>query len=605
MTTAGGPTAGWLRRVYQEVSRHRHVILYGNVDDRVLLDGDYLDLPDAVRAFLTVLDFGVIGRLDAVDGFRFADDAERERFDRLVWPESAAPADIVDTEEALAALRRALGQPRVPCAFLVEFAELMVGTVASPGEDTGRHLLQLRRAMAEAAVAPTEAGSRRNTLIIAVKGLDTLPDWLHRDNPLVAAVEVTKPDHVERRAFLDGARATFHADRPLDDAEAARAATTLANLTDGMAVRDLEALAATSRLVRIPFDDARRLVTYHRFGLRSDPWEQLDMEKVRNAHKLLSERVIGQDAAVRAVTEMLVNARVGIDFTADADSASTRPRGVFFFVGPTGVGKTELAKAIAEFVFDDEAAICRFDMSEFSEEHAAERLTGAPPGYVGHQHGGVLTNRIMERPFSVLLFDEIEKANPRIFDKFLQIIDDGRLTDGQGRTAYFSHSVVIFTSNLGSGRLHEEMARTGRAEPPPYEHIRELFAGAVADHLAHDLGRPEILGRLGRGIVVFDALRRPVVEQITRKFLDQLARSAAARGLRLEFDHDGISAAVSERLAADGASLGARRIRDPILEELVRAPLTAWIAQHAPPPGTRIRIRRAPGGDCVVEEPPA
>src|SRR5262249_41854574 len=158
---------------------------------------------------------------------------------------------------------------------------------------------------------------------------------------------------------------------------------------------------------------------------------------------------------------------------------------------------------------------------------AGERLTGAPPGYIGHEAGGVLTNWMAERPFSVVLFDEIEKAHPKIFDKFLQIIDDGRLTDGQGRTVYFSHSVVIFTSNLGAGTLHELYQGRGPSAPPPgYDLVDAHFRAAVADHLTRAIGRPELLGRLGNGIVVFDILREAVVARIAAKFLDQLAASA-------------------------------------------------------------------------------
>jgi ATP-dependent Clp protease ATP-binding subunit ClpA len=279
---------------------------------------------------------------------------------------------------------------------------------------------------------------------------------------------------------------------------------------------------------------------------------------------------------------------------------------VFFFVGPTGVGKTELAKAIAELVFDDEGALRRFDMSEFSQEHSSERLTGAPPGFVGHQNGGVLTNWMMERPFSVVLFDEIEKANPKIFDKFLQIIDDGRITDGQGRTAYFSHSIVIFTSNIGASGLHNVLSEFPRDAPPGYPVIEKHFRDAVARHMAEELGRPEILGRLGSGIVVFDILRDDVVCRIVTKFLDQLVASAAARGFELVLHRRAIEQAVADAVAESGAALGARQIRSPLLEEWVRVPLNRWIIGNSPVKGTRIWVRRSAGGPpFTVEEFPA
>jgi ATP-dependent Clp protease ATP-binding subunit ClpA len=198
---------------------------------------------------------------------------------------------------------------------------------------------------------------------------------------------------------------------------------------------------------------------------------------------------------------------------------------VLFFAGPTGVGKTELAKALTHLMFRDDRAYIRFDMSEFAEEHASARLLGAPPGYVGYDAGGELTNAMRQRPFSVVLFDEIEKAHPRLLDKFLQILEDGRLTDGRGETVYFSESVLIFTSNLGIYVTNEEGERVANVTPAdPYEVVEEKIRVTIGDYFKYHLSRPEILNRIGDNIVVFNFIRPSVAVQIFDAMLANVAR---------------------------------------------------------------------------------
>ena len=237
-----------------------------------------------------------------------------------------------------------------------------------------------------------------------------------------------------------------------------------------------------------------------------------ETQKLLRMEDELGKRVVGQAEAVREVSDAVRRARAGI-------SDPNRPTGSFLFLGPTGVGKTELAKALAEFLFDDERAMVRIDMSEYSEKHSVSRLVGAPPGYVGYEEGGQLTEAVRRRPYSVILLDEVEKAHPEVFDILLQVLDDGRLTDGQGRTVDFRNVILILTSNSGSQFLIDtEM---------PYEQRREQVLQVVRQQF-----RPEFLNRLD-GMVMFEPLNREQLAKVADIQIAQLQQRLDDRRITL------------------------------------------------------------------------
>ncbi|KAB1662460.1 AAA domain-containing protein [Pseudoclavibacter chungangensis] len=244
---------------------------------------------------------------------------------------------------------------------------------------------------------------------------------------------------------------------------------------------------------------------------------QGEMEKLLHLEEELGKRMIGQAAAVASVADAIRRSRAGI-----ADPS--RPTGSFLFLGPTGVGKTELAKSLAELLFDDEKAMVRIDMSEYGEKHSVARLVGAPPGYVGYEQGGQLTEAVRRRPYSVVLFDEIEKANPEVFDVLLQVLDDGRLTDGQGRTVDFRNTILILTSNLGSQYLVDPVMTDADKREKVMQIVRQSF-------------KPEFLNRLD-DIVVFSALSQDELSQIVGLYVKRLERRLAERRLSLDVDDD-------------------------------------------------------------------
>ena len=298
-----------------------------------------------------------------------------------------------------------------------------------------------------------------------------------------------------------------------------------------------------------------------------------EQDKLLQMEDQLRGRVIGQDDALRAVSAAVRRARAGLQ---DPD----RPIGSFIFLGPTGVGKTETARALAQFLFDDEHAMLRIDMGEFGEKHSVARLIGAPPGYVGYEEGGHLTEAVRRRPYSVVLFDEIEKAHPDVFNVFLQILDDGRLTDGQGRTVDFRNSVLLMTSNIGS----QLIAELGEEDRP---RMLAEVEQALRTHF-----KPEFLNRVDESIV-FHQLRREDFHRIVDIQLERVRKLLGERGIEID-----LSDAALERLAEKGYDphYGARPLKR-VIQRMLQDPLATSILEGDFPEGSKIRVDVDPSGE--------
>ena len=269
-----------------------------------------------------------------------------------------------------------------------------------------------------------------------------------------------------------------------------------------------------------------------------------EREKLVKLEAHLHLRVVGQDEAIKAVANAVRRARAGLQ-------DPNRPLGSFIFLGPTGVGKTELSRALAEFLFDDENAMIRIDMSEYMEKHTVARLIGAPPGYVGYEEGGQLSEAVRRKPYSVVLFDEIEKANPDVFNVLLQVLDDGRITDGQGRTVDFKNTVIIMTSNVGSQYITAEESREARSS---------LVMDALCAHF-----RPEFLNRVDE-IIIFDRLTEDDLKKIVEIQLRRLSKRLNQQKITLD-----LSDSAKELLAREGYDpvYGARPLRRTIQKEIL------------------------------------
>jgi ATP-dependent Clp protease ATP-binding subunit ClpB len=276
----------------------------------------------------------------------------------------------------------------------------------------------------------------------------------------------------------------------------------------------------------------------------------------------LHQRVVDQEAAIKAVANAVRRARAGLQ-------DPNRPIGSFIFLGPTGVGKTELSRALAEFLFDDENAMVRIDMSEYMEKHTVARLIGAPPGYVGYEEGGQLSEAVRRKPYSVVLFDEIEKAHPDVFNVLLQVLDDGRITDGQGRTVDFKNTVIIMTSNIGSQYITEEESSEGR---------RRLVMDALRAHF-----RPEFLNRVDE-IIIFERLSEEDLKKIVEIQLARLTKRLAQQNIRLD-----LTDSAKTLIAREGYDpvYGARPLKRAIQRDLLD-PLSMNILEGKIGEGQRI-----------------
>ncbi len=364
----------------------------------------------------------------------------------------------------------------------------------------------------------------------------------------------TQADQAERKGDLTRASAIKYGELPAAE-QALRQAR--------QALSDLQSSGGGLLKEEVTEGDIAKVVASWT-GIPAAKLAEGEREKLVHMEERLARRLIGQKDAVKAVADAVRRSRAGLQ-------DEHRPLGSFIFLGPTGVGKTELAKALAEFLFDDEAALIRLDMSEYMEKHSVSRLIGAPPGYVGYDEGGQLTEAVRRRPYSVVLFDEIEKAHPDVFNALLQVLDDGRITDGQGRTVDFKNTVLILTSNIGSRFILDEQDVARR---------NEKALDALRGHF-----RPEFLNRVD-DIIIFDRLSADDLKRIVNIQLDRVRQRLAPRRLSLE-----LSDAAAALIAAHGFDpvYGARPLKRAIQRDLLD-PLSSALLQSRFPDGSTIHV---------------
>ena len=561
----------WLERFKREAGIKSAVILSGNTSDIMRNpqnNGVYQPVLQVVIDTLRSCKYTSIIKWDRVDG---VDPSLSDPVILLNTPPAASSDtydlgdDLSDTsgsstpayrdpDEFFPYLLDLIQHGTGKTAFILDYSDYLFGNANSLSEKERNYLATLGKALQlgrsyDMLSTAEEAG---NIVVLVTKNSASIPPSFYLNNPLVSTINIPLPGHMEREMFVKANLSLLRIDQDLTHDITLMA--DFIDALDGFTLCETAQLFRLSRLLASNSDSRmtfEKLINLYKYGEKTSPWEELSKEKLTQLEERLGQRVKGQNEAIRKVKDVIIRAYTG--FSGLQHSTKQRkPKGTLFFVGPTGVGKTELAKSLAEFVFGDETACIRFDMSEYNHDHSDQRLVGAPPGYVGYEAGGQLTNAVKERPFCVLLFDEIEKADGKILDKFLQILEDGRLTDGKGETVSFSESIIIFTSNIGAAHVSADLTPSA---------ARSYFIQEVRQHFIENLHRPELLNRIGDNIVAFNFIEDPAVfAQIAKsKFKGKAGKENGGRGL-LNVMESSIINPLSEFVFENSESLAGRQI---------------------------------------------
>ena len=537
----------WLRQLAQYLPICSQFVVEGNIRDvHLVRSDDGLLLQPVVNCLWELLHAqGCEGLIvyDRVSGMRVFPSDRQQAIERKLGARLGSQRNAAQSLEDLRQrLFEVSASRELCCAFVIDYASRLVRSARDLDDEEYEFFAACQKLadITHELRSPQAGQLVFNPIFWLARQASDLPAWFVVGNDRIRTVVADMPDQQARLAVAERLARDLPGVDAMDEQQRAKATDGFASLTDGLTVRAMMQIRSIARRQDLPFAQIADAVRSYRVGIADNPWRQTYLyDRIRSGHGEITRSVKGQSQAVRQTLDILKRSVTGLT-AAQSSSQGNKPRGILFFAGPTGVGKTELAKAVTRLLFGDEQACIRFDMSEFAAEHSDARLIGAPPGYIGHDAGGELVNAVRQRPFSVVLFDEIEKAHPRILDKFLQILDDGRLTDARGDTVYFSEAVIVFTSNLGVYVRDEHGQPVLNVSPnEDYDEVSARIHKAIEDHFRFQLQRPELLNRIGDNIVVFDFIREELAHLIMDKMLSNVVR-------RVQDEHD-VSLVVGEQ----------------------------------------------------------
>lgn len=595
----------WVRDLLRYLPLKSQFVLSGNIRDQypVAINQTFTSQPlvQYIATELTQAGYEQILVYDPIRGFREVDRATgkisgntKVLTDLALTNQSAN--EQTGLEQFSQGLERIVTKDGSPIVLVADFASRIINQPSSLATAEQRLFTRALVLSHEAKARPFGNPPKPfyNAVVWIVDKEGDLPDWFLISNPRIRQIPIPKPDHIVRRQLATNLLRTIDGFKSANEKTVSEATKTFVENTEGLLLVDLIAICQLCRSEGLQLTQIGDAVRRYKLGVTEDQWMKIDRDKIANGQAVIKQRVKGQDRAVVHMLDIVKRAVTGVG----ASRRGGRPRGVAFLAGPTGVGKTELAKTITSLLFGDDSAYIRFDMSEFTAEHSDQRLIGSPPGYVGYDVGGELTNAIREKPFSVVLFDEIEKAHPRILDKFLQILDDGVLTSGRGDRVYFSEAFIVFTSNLGIYRLNNLGERIQHVtDKDDFDIVAQKVRHEINDHFKLTLGRPEILNRIGENIIVFDFIRSEIALEIFNQMIDStIADLATLQGIHIVFPPD--ARTELQELCLSDLSNGGRGIRNKLEAHFVN-PLARALFDTGAAAGGEFSIGRIQAGEVT------